>query len=69
MRNKKQSKELIKNLKIEDIKKNLRCLEYIVVHEMVYLLERKHNDVFKGYMDKFFPDWRIVKNEINGIVD
>lgn len=34
------------------------CLEHIVVHEMVHLLERGHNTRFYGFMDQFLPDWR-----------
>lgn len=45
-------------------KKHPRCLEYIVVHEMVHLLERYHNDRFKSYMDSFLPDWRSIKKEL-----
>ena len=41
------------------------CLEYIVVHELVHLLEKSHNKVFKGYMDKFLPDWRVTKDLLN----
>lgn len=40
------------------------CLEYIIVHEMVHLLERKHTPRFTAYMDNFFPGWRICKEEI-----
>ena len=36
-----------------ELKKNPACLEYIVVHEMVHLLERQHNENFVAYMDKF----------------
>ena len=28
-----------------------------LVHELVHLLERKHNDRFMAYMDRFLPDW------------
>src|ERR1700758_3367263 len=34
-------------------KKPRECLEYIIVHEMVHLIERHHNDRFKKYMDQF----------------
>jgi predicted metal-dependent hydrolase len=40
-------------------------LEYVVVHEMVHLLERKHNARFKGFMDQFIPDWRTLKKELD----
>ncbi len=39
------------------------CLELIVVHELVHLLEREHNEVFYGHMDWLLPDWR-NKNEL-----
>lgn len=47
--------------------KSTRCIEYVVVHELVHLLEGSHNHVFKAYMDKFLPDWRRIKKELNGI--
>lgn len=45
-------------LNLELAKKPLECLEYVVVHELVHLLERYHNDVFQAYMDRFLPGWR-----------
>lgn len=41
------------------------CLEYILVHEMVHLLERYHNDRFRGLMDQFLPQWRLRHEELN----
>ncbi|HAY4430261.1 TPA: M48 family metallopeptidase, partial [Escherichia coli] len=41
------------------------CLEYILVHELVHLLERNHNERFKGYMDKLLPDWRERRDLLN----
>ena len=52
-------------LNLELAKKNLHCIEYIVVHEMVHLLERKHNDIFISNMDKFMPKWKFYKEELN----
>ena len=45
--------------------KPLRCLEYVVVHELVHLLEPSHNVVFKNHMDKYLPNWREIKRELN----
>lgn len=53
---------------LELAKKNPRCLEYVIVHEMVHLSERKHSDRFKKLMDKYLPNWRAVKRELNEIV-
>jgi len=53
---------------LELAKKNQRCLEYVIVHEMVHLKERKHSDRFKKLMDKYLPNWRAVKRELNEVV-
>ncbi|MGR9052422.1 MAG: M48 family metallopeptidase [Gammaproteobacteria bacterium] len=45
-------------LNLELAKKPPECLEYILVHELVHLLERTHNERFRAHMDKFMPDWR-----------
>lgn len=44
-------------LNLELAKKSPECLEYILVHELVHLLERKHNEHFQAHMDKFMPNW------------
>lgn len=46
-------------------KKNPRCLEYIVVHELTHLLERSHNKRFIGLLDQFLPDWKGRRDELN----
>lgn len=53
-------------LSLELAKKSPECLEYVVVHEMVHLLERLHNKRFHAFMDLFLPDWRSRKKELNG---
>ncbi|WP_407689995.1 SprT-like domain-containing protein [Risungbinella massiliensis] len=55
-------------LNLELAKKPKHCLEYVVVHEMVHLLERNHNDRFVAYMDRFMPRWRVYKEELNRFV-
>jgi predicted metal-dependent hydrolase len=52
-------------LNLELIKKPARCLEYIVVHELMHLLERSHNDRFKVLMDRHLPHWRLIRDELN----
>lgn len=51
-------------LNLELAKKPSNCLEYIVVHEMVHLLERRHNARFRSLMDKFLPDWRAYERKL-----
>jgi predicted metal-dependent hydrolase len=52
-------------LNLELAKKPMRCIEYILVHEMIHLLERRHNDRFVAYMDKFMPNWRSRRRELD----
>lgn len=40
------------------IKKPPQCLAYVVVHELVHLLEPNHGDRFKAYMNQFMPEWQ-----------
>ncbi len=52
-------------LNLELAKKPKHCLEYIIVHEMVHLIERNHNGRFAAYMDKFMPQWIFYREELN----
>ena len=52
-------------LNLELAKKPFHCIEYIIVHELVHLLERNHNDKFVAYMNHFLPQWKHLKNELN----
>lgn len=52
-------------LNLELAKKPRECLEFVVVHEMVHLLERYHNARFYAYMNRFLPDWRRCKQGLN----
>lgn len=52
-------------LNLELAKKPPECLEYILVHELVHLLERNHNERFKAHMDKLLPNWQERKDLLN----
>jgi predicted metal-dependent hydrolase len=52
-------------INLELAKKPLNCLEYIVVHEMIHLLERHHNDRFLALVESFLPQWKFYKEELN----
>jgi predicted metal-dependent hydrolase len=52
-------------LNLELIKKPPQCLEYIVVHEMMHLLEKRHNERFIALMDQHLPQWRAFRDELN----
>ena len=40
-------------------------LEYIVVHELVHLLEASHNARFYALMDLHMPGWKAYRKELN----
>lgn len=46
-------------------RKPRECLEYIVVHEMVHLLEPTHNTRFTALMDLYMPTWRFHREVLN----
>jgi hypothetical protein len=52
-------------LNLELVKKPVTCVEYILVHEMVHFFERHHTERFSQLMDKYMPDWRLRKDELN----
>jgi predicted metal-dependent hydrolase len=52
-------------MNLELAKKPVQCLEYIIVHEMVHLLEPDHNDRFRDLMNRFMPQWRSFRDELN----
>ena len=41
------------------------CLEYIVVHEMLHLLEPTHNRRFVALMDQHLPHWQSCRDMLN----
>jgi len=47
-------------------KKTPECLEYVILHELVHLVEKSHNERFVLLMDGFMPMWREVKATLNG---
>jgi predicted metal-dependent hydrolase len=56
-------------LNLDLIRKSPRCLEYVLVHELVHFFERRHNARFYGFMDELVPDWRACRTELNRAAD
>jgi predicted metal-dependent hydrolase len=52
-------------LNLELAKKPITCLEYILVHEVVHLVERHHTERFRELMDALMPSWQISRDELN----
>ncbi len=52
-------------LNLELAKKSQNCIEYVIVHELVHLLERRHNARFKSLLTQFMPLWQQYRAELN----
>jgi len=52
-------------LNTELVKKPRDLLEYVIVHEMVHLIEPRHSDRFKALLSVHYPNWREARAELN----
>ena len=52
-------KRILINLQL--VKKPLECLEYVLIHELVHLLEKNHTNRFKSLVEKYYPARREAK--------
>ena len=52
-------------LNLQLAKKTPECLEYVILHELIHLVERNHNDIFLSNMDRFMPNWREIRKKLN----
>ena len=56
------ARRIVLNLKLAQ--KTPECLEYVIIHELIHLLEKSHNAQFKKYMDAFCPNWRNIRKSL-----
>ena len=52
-------KSILINLQL--VKKPIKCLEYVITHELVHLLEKNHTNKFRSLLDKYYPSWKEAK--------
>lgn len=52
-------------LNTELVKKPKDLLEYVVVHEMLHLIEPTHSERFFMLLSKHYPTWREARTELN----
>lgn len=55
-------------INLELIKKPYHCIEYVVVHEWLHLIEQKHDTKFVALLNKHLPKWRQSKEELNRFI-
>jgi predicted metal-dependent hydrolase len=52
-------------LNTELVKKPKDLLEYVIVHEMIHLIEPRHNERFMSLLATHYPTWREARAELN----
>lgn len=58
-----QTRHIVFNLELA--KKPIECIEYIVAHEVIHLVERTHTDRFFRLLDTYVPKWEKLKEDLN----
>ena len=48
------------------IKAPIRAIDYVLLHELCHLVEHNHSARFYSLLDRFMPDWRSVKEQLDG---
>ena len=48
-------------LNLQLVKKPPECLEYVIIHELVHLLEKKHTNRFYALVEEYCPNWKDAK--------
>jgi len=52
-------------LNSELVKRKRECLEYVIVHEMLHIIEKSHNRKFYSLLNKYIPEWKIIRKKMN----
>jgi len=52
-------------LNSELVKRSPECLEYVIVHEMLHIIEKGHNRDFYFLLNKYMPDWKNTRKKMN----
>ena len=46
----------------------VRCIEYVVVHELTHFDVSNHSEAFVKLMDERLPRWRVLRKELNDFI-
>ena len=45
--------------------KDIECVEYVVVHELIHLIEPNHSTAFYKILEENIPNWKILRKRMN----
>ena len=52
-------------LNTELVKRSPECLEYVIVHEILHIIEKGHNRKFYKLLGKYIPTWKTIRKNMN----
>ena len=52
-------------LNTELVKRDPMCLEYVIVHEMLHIIEKGHNRNYYRLLNRHFPEWKTIRKKMN----
>ena len=61
-----RTQNIIFNLEL--IKKPLHCIEYVVVHELLHIIVRLHNEEYTRLLSHYLPNWQQTRDELNEFI-
>ena len=47
------------------LKADIRCIEYVVLHELIHLIYNGHNKDFYDFLTIYMPDWKTRKKDLD----
>ena len=57
------------NFNLELAKKKDAEIQYVIIHELIHLIERNHNENFRNLMYEFCPKWENYHESLNEVLN
>lgn len=54
---------------VELAKKKDNEIKYVIIHELIHLIEKKHNDKFKELVETYCPKWETYHKSLNKVLN
>jgi len=54
-------------LNLELVKKDIECLDYVILHELAHFIVPDHSERFVTLLDRHMPNWRQVRKHLNDL--
>ncbi|MGF0040291.1 M48 family metallopeptidase [Peptoniphilaceae bacterium SGI.131] len=52
-------------INLQLVKKPMECLEYVLIHELVHLVEKNHTHKFHALVEQYYPTWKDARKRLN----